>query len=590
MTAQAWRRRIARPLMWLVAVAVGLSSVVVVRRGPDYSLVGQSLGGLASLLLPGFALTASGLVTWARRPSSRSGPLLVAAGLGWFLGAWNNPGIGWAPAFTVGLVGWAVCPPIVAHAVLTFPTGRGLSRTERLFVVLFYINSTVLLGVLPALVFDPAASGCSQCPRNLLRVADLIEVQEQTIRAGLAVGLACALALVVLVVRQLLRGSPALRRVTAPVSAAGAAYLVLVAVGYAHQLLRPVQGADLWDRRLFVAQGTALVAVAAGVGWGWLQAWRTRSSIAGLVIDLASAPPTGGLRDALARMLGDESLQLAYPLSEGELVDATGRPLQDDRPASTLVRGDRTVAVLTHRPGLLDDPTTGEEVARAATLVLDNERLQAELAAQLARLRASRQRIVTAGDAERRRLERDLHDGAQQRLVTLLLRLRVLRSCWEADTDPRRLAHARSVEEELEAAIAELRELAHGVFPAVLADEGLAQAVDAYAEGARIPVVIAVLDDDLTADGAVDPTVEAVAYHVMAESIERSNAQRAVVSMTRTAGVLLVEVDLEGVSGLAGEAWTVDVEDRVGAVDGRLVVSGTGTAQITVRAEIPCGS
>lgn len=577
-----------RQLLWSAAGLMGLDTVLVVRRAPDYSAAGDSLAGALGLVLPGFALCAAGLVTWAKRPSSRSGRLLVAAGLSWFLLAWDNPAIGWAPAFTLGLVSWALCPAVVAHAVVTFPTGRAASRAERLAVASAYTNSVLVLGLLPTVVFDPVAAGCSLCPGNLLGVVHLPGAAEGVTRFGAGLGLVVFVALVVLVSGQLGPASPAMRRVKGPVSVPGAVYLALVAAGFAHELWRPVQGVDAWDRRLWLAQGTALLALAAGVGWGWFRAWRTRSEIARLVVDLAAAPSAGGLRDALAAMLGDPSLRLAYPLRNGELVDAQGLPLVDDRPPSILVRGDREVAVLTHRPGLLDDPATAEAVALAATIVLDNERLHAELTAQLAHLRASRQRIVAAGDAERRRLERDLHDGAQQGLAALLLQLRLLGSIGRGDAPPCALSRAREVEDELEHAVADLRELAQGIFPAVLADEGLAPAVDAYAEGAQVPVVIGALDDEC-GEGALDPTLQAVAYFVMAESIERSAAQQATVSITRTADVLCVAVDLEGVAG-GEDAWLVGVADRVGAVDGRLDIAGAGTGRLALRAEIPCAS
>jgi signal transduction histidine kinase len=577
-----------RRVLWPMTAVIGLSTVAVVRSDPDYSIAGDSLGGALALLLPGGALVAAGLVEWAKRPSSRSGRLLLAAGVSWWLPAWANPGIGWAPAFTVGLIGWALCPAFVAHAASTYPSGRLASRAERLLVTGTYANSVLILGVLPALTFDPAASGCSRCPANLLGVLDLPDATEAAYRVGRALGIVLSVALAAVIVQQLLAVSPAIRRVKAPVSLAAAAYLGLVAADNAHQLSRHVQGDDVWDRRMWMLQGVTLTVLAAGVAWAWVRAWRTRSDIARLIIELAAAPPAGGLQNALARMLGDDSLRLAYPLSGGELVDAHGEPLTDNRPASELVRGDTVLAVLTHRPGLLDDPATTEEVAQAASLVLDNERLDAELSAQLAHLRASRQRIVAAGDAERRRLERDLHDGAQQGLVTLLLRLRLLTNSSELG-EPRALALATQVEEELEQAIADLRAIAHGIFPAVLADEGLAQAVDALAESADIPITLRELPDDTGLDGRLNPTIEAVAYFVVAESIERSAAQQAAVSIAKNGEALSVDVELRGVEG-HDDGWLLDLQDRVGAIGGRLDTSRGGTGRLLLRAEIPCAS
>src|SRR5262249_17354729 len=158
------------------------------------------------------------------------------------------------------------------------------------------------------------------------------------------------------------------------------------------------------------------------------RARRTRATLARLVVELAGSPAPGGLEAALARSLGDTGLRLAYPLADGSYVDTDGRELTVEPSATPLVRDGIEVARLSHRPGLLDAPELADTVARAARLALDHERLQAELRAQLEDLRASRARVLTAGDGERRRLERDLHDGAQQRLVGLSLELRLARA------------------------------------------------------------------------------------------------------------------------------------------------------------------
>ncbi|MGH8774474.1 MAG: sensor histidine kinase [Jiangellaceae bacterium] len=145
------------------------------------------------------------------------------------------------------------------------------------------------------------------------------------------------------------------------------------------------------------------------------------------------------------------------------------------------------MALLPHRRNLLGHPGFVEEVVSAAGLALENERLQAEVRAQLADLRASRARILEASDGERRRLERDLHDGAQQRLVGLALGIRLLRSRLEPHTAPIALPRLDDAEAELRAAVTELRRLAQGLHPAVLSDFGLATALESLAEGASLP-------------------------------------------------------------------------------------------------------
>src|SRR5439155_15441101 len=252
-----------------------------------------------------------------------------------------------------------------------------------------------------------------------------------------------------------------------------------IAWDFVHSLDRGMLGADQTDRRLWLAEGAALIALALGVLWGWMRRRRTRAAVAQLVVQLAESPAPAGLGALLAETLDDPSLELAYPLPDGRLVDARGRAVTPHAEVTSLARGGHEIALLLHRPGLLDDPGLVEEVASAARLALDNERLQAETQAQLEDLRGSRARVIATGDAERRRLERDLHDGAQQRLVGLSLALRLASSRLGPDADPERLAQIEDAQLELSAALAELRELAHGIFPAVLADEGLAAALDA---------------------------------------------------------------------------------------------------------------
>jgi signal transduction histidine kinase len=380
---------------------------------------------------------------------------------------------------------------------------------------------------------------------------------------------------------QLARSTPALLRLRLPVTAAAAAYLGLVAWDFQHSLDRGTLGNDASDRRLWLGQAAALLVLAAGVGWSWLRGRRTRDAVAGLVVELAGSPAPGGLHDVLARMLGDPSLQLAYPLVDGRLVDTQGRQLPLEGTVTPLVRGGRQVAFLAHRAGLLDDPGLAEEVAAASRLGLENERLHAELAAQLQDLRASRARIVAAGDAERRRLERDLHDGAQQRLVGLALSLRLARSKLGPSAAPGLLARIDQAQGELGVALGELRELAHGIFPAVLADEGLAGAVEALAEDAPVPIGITALPEE-----RLEPAVETAAYFVVSEVVSRSRTSAVTLGATRRDGCLVVEIEGDG----DGLQELVDLEDRVGALHGRLEIEHQPSGRVSIRAEIPCES
>ncbi len=238
------------------------------------------------------------------------------------------------------------------------------------------------------------------------------------------------------------------------------------------------------------------------------------------------------------------------------------------------------MAVLAHAPGLLDDEQLVDDVTVAVRLALENERLQAEVRARLEELRASRARIVATSDAERRRLEHNLHDGAQQRLVTLALSLRLLRSQLAPNSAAHIAEQLEDAETELDRAISELRELAHGIFPAVLADGGLAVAVRALAEEGRVPIATRDLPE-----GRLSAAVETTAYTIVAEAA-RTATSGVLVHVKRRGNVLTVEVETDDDPALD----LVALENRVGALDGRLRCVHGENRRVTIRAELPCVS
>lgn len=562
-----------------LGAAAGVFSLDVARDDPSRWFAGTSTVAGLTFLAAGWALIGVGLAFWLRRPGNLFGPLLASAGFAWFLIEWNNPGVGSALAFTMGQCLYAACPPLAGHAVLAYPDGRLGSRLERLVVAIAYAGGLLVLGLLPALFFDPQAQGCNQCPSKLLAVSDDAGLWTDLNRVGLYVGIAWALALAALAARRLMRASSWAR----PVFAAGAVYLGLVAAWFAASLDDGLRWNGTLETRLWFVQAAALVALATGVGWNWVRNRRARSIVAQLVIDLAKSPPAGGLRDALAGTVGDPHLVLAYPLGTTDrLVDAQGRPVELDlrREQTRLIQDGQAVAVLSHAPGLLDDKQLVENVATAARLALENERLQAEARARLVELRASRTRIVEAGDAERKRLERDLHDGAQQRLVGLSLSLRLARLQLTIGAPADAVTGLDRAEAELHEAIVELRELAHGIFPAVLADEGLAAAIEALAEDGRVPVRIRSLPEGRFALG-----VETAAYTVVAEAV-RATTSGVVVEATRSGDALLLDVEALDENGLD----IIALQDRLGALDGRLAVERREDGYVTLRAELPCES
>jgi signal transduction histidine kinase len=574
------RQRLALASVLVCGLALGAFSLSVARSDPGYSFGGASAFAGAAELLAGYSLLAVGVVASARPGGRGIGAILVSAAIAGFLIEWNNPGAGSAFVFTVGLVLYVSAPPLVAHAVLAYPNGRVRSWLDGLGLAVAYAGAVLVLGVFAATVFDPGAQGCAQCPRNLVLVSANGGAYESLNRIGVWLGLFWSLLLIVLVIAGLVRSTPARRRVVTPVILAGCAYLGLVATAFAHSLERGYLSNDPLDRRLWLAEAVALCALALGATWSPVRARRTRGALASLVVELADSPRAGGLRDALSRTLDDASLQLAYALDDDRLVDAAGQPVALEGEVTPIAHRRRELALLAHRPGLLDDPALVEEVAAAARLALENERLQAETRAQLEELRASRARIVEAGDAERRRLERDLHDGAQQRLVSLSLALRLARSRLEFVRDPGLLACVNEAEAEVRTALAELRELAHGLFPVVLTDEGLAAAVEALAEAAPIPLEIIAFPEERLA-----PSVEAAAYIVVSETVRLTEASALKVCAAHRNGRLVIEVRGDGELG-----EIVDLDDRVGALDGSIEVVRAPSGQVTILAEIPCAS
>ena len=305
----------------------------------------------------------------------------------------------------------------------------------------------------------------------------------------------------------------------APVIWSGAGLLVVLAGALADRGGRRARGDLRRDRR---CSGLALFAlVPYGFVFGVL---RSRVLQAGAVTEflhrIGDGPDPSDLRDLLSTALGDRSLQVVYWLDRPRRwVDAAGHPAVlpgDDDPARAVTRVERegrAVGALIHDRSLCEDPELVGSVAAAAGLSIENERLQAQLRARVEELRASRARIVAAGTAERRRLERNLHDGAQQRLVALSLTLRVAQSRLHEDPDGAE-AMIAGAQEELTLALAELRELARGIHPAVLSDRGLEPALAALAGRSPVPVEVA-----RTPDERLPPAVEAAAYFVVAEAL-----------------------------------------------------------------------
>jgi signal transduction histidine kinase len=312
------------------------------------------------------------------------------------------------------------------------------------------------------------------------------------------------------------------------------------------------------------------------------------AAVASLVRRLGQTPEPDALRAALAEALGDPSLTLAYWLPEpARFVDAEGHPVTlHDRAWTEVELNGRRIGAIAHDPALSDEPQLVRTAGAAAALALENQRLSAELRARIEELQTSRARLVEAGDAERRRLERNLHDGAQSRLVALALKLRMARGRAEGQPELAELLDESS--EELQAGLDELRELARGIHPAVLSDRGLAPALEMLASRAPVPV-------DVATDGGDDlpaPVATAI-YFVVAEALTNvakyAQARHAAVTVERAPGRVVAEVADDGVGGadLAKGSGLRGLSDRVAALDGRLVLDSSPEGGTRLRAEFP---
>jgi signal transduction histidine kinase len=342
-------------------------------------------------------------------------------------------------------------------------------------------------------------------------------------------------------------------------------------------------------RIAFVSLGLSPIVFLAGL----LSARLARSGVGDLLVALHANPAPADLRDALAGALRDASLTLAYSLPESDSwADVDGEPVQvpsaDPARATTLIERDGApVAALIHDPLLEDERELLDAVSAAGGIALENARLQAELQARIQELKGSRGRVIEAEQNERQRLERNLHDGAQQRLVSLSLDLGELEA--SVKDDPKARARLEEARAEVGRSLEELRDIARGIHPAVLTDHGLAVALESLVKRAAVPVRLTTnLGEELP------QSHEVAAYYVVSESLanvgKHAEATSATVDVARSNGDLVVEVidDGRGRAGAAAGSGLRGLADRVEALDGSLLVSSPGAGGTSVRAEIPC--
>jgi signal transduction histidine kinase len=505
-----------RHALWPAGLAFGVAAEWI--GAPEFVVLDAAAG---------LALAFLGMAAWSRRPGSGVGPIMAAGGFAWFLGTL------WSPAVFLHR------GPL-AHLLLSYPSGRLSSRLDRVAVAAAYAYAAVY----PVAANDYAT-------------------------------IAFTLGLVAFTARRfLLAGGPERRARLASFAAASAFGLVL-ALGALARL------ADVGTDRTALFAYDLVVAVItvwlfADLLWGrWAQA-----SVTGLVVDLGEPAAAGPLRERLARTLGDPTLVVGYWLpEEGRYVDEGGRPVElppagTNRTITPIEEDGTRIAALVHDVAVLDDPGLISAVASATRLAVSNARLQAEVRARVAEVDESRRRIVDTADAQRRRLERQLREGAERRLAHVADLL--------ADADA-----LDDVRGDLESARLELREFARGIHPQALTEHGLAAALEELAR--RSPVPVRVDAPHLR----FAPAVEATAYFVCSEALanvaKHAQASRVTVTLEADADRLRAEIVDDGVggaepsrgSGLRGLA------DRVEAHGGRLRLKSAPADGTRLTAEIP---
>jgi signal transduction histidine kinase len=524
----------------------------------------------------GAAWIGAGLVAWARHPELRIGPLMAAVGIAWEMQET------WWPAAAPSTLSYLLQDLSLAvgtHAILAFPSGRLQSRFERVLVAASY--ATVLVGNLAEVLFDdPVREGCDQCGRNLLLLHFAPSVADAAGTAQALAAMIVGTGVVVVLARRWRSASAAGRAVLGPVLLAALACGIATV---ARVTLDAIGSAPEW---MFWLQWLTFGLVPVAFLVGLLGARLRRGAMTTLMVELAELPPPQQVRDALAKALGDPTLKLFFWVDDS-YVDLQGKRVEPTGATTVLEYGGERFAALEHDPFLYEDRELLDAVGAAARLAIENSRLQAQLRAQLAEVRASRARIVAAGDAERRRLERDLHDGAQQRLLGIRLALRLARSrVGHDDAEVDELL--KEADSELMAGLDELRALARGIHPAVLTDEGLPAALTSLARRAAVPVEIKAVPQERLA-----APVEAAAYFVASEALanvaKHAHASSVTITVTRAGGWVRLVVADDGIGGAdAGRGSGLSgLRDRVEALDGHLEVDSPATGT-TLRAEFPC--
>ncbi len=555
-------RRQALTLAVVLAGAVALLGALLT-LALFYSGPAASEPPWVAALFPAYALVyaVAGALACLRRPGSHIGLLLLSGGFVWIVAGLSNSAV---PALqAAGLIVATVPIAIVMHLLLAFPSGRLRTTGERVLAASGYAVCLVLQ--VPIYVFAPGG------PLQIDDRPDLVEVGRWVQRG---VGATVVLLICLLLVRRLRAATPAQRRVLAPLSGYGILAILAIPAGsaLADWLFEP--GLTLPFVQLTIMAGVPIAFAVGVLRGGFARTADVEELGAWLGADDDGHRPT--LAEALRAALGDPSVELLFHVPGNDpwvTDDGIRRPppqATERRGVAQVERGGAVTGAITYDATLLTRPEDVHQLARVVVLALDRERLTVAL-------RASRVRLVEAGDAERRRIAADLHDGLQSRLVLLAVKAGV-----SGDAELR---------DGLQVAIDELRDLVHGVMPAELTERGLLAAVEALTD--RLPLAVAL--DVHGLESRLPPAVESTAYFVVSEAlvnaVKHAGARELRVSLSREGSDrLCVEVGDDGAGGAGDGHGTRSMRDRVEALGGSLSIESAAGEGTQVRAELPCAS
>jgi signal transduction histidine kinase len=577
---------------WVVAAVIvmaGLAAAGALLWGGYLTPTRTLVVILVVILGVGWSFAGLGLLAWVVWPISFAGPLMVGVGLAWFaraIGAVDHPWIS-----SAGLLVGSLYLAFLGHLIVTYPSGRLEARSQTVVVVALYLCTIPLNAVS---LWLHRSAPCRDCAYYNLLVENRTAVAPTAGDQVLYVVIVAVTASVFVVMAQRWHAAtPAGRRRSAPALWGATAILAILAIHRVSVILgvpEPVSTMFYW------AVTGALMLWPVGLVVGLARAYLDRSAVADLVVEFEGPLPPGRMRGALSRALHDPSVEVAYWLPERDVfVDEAGVtvevPSEDGGRAVTMLERDgELMAALIHDPILADQPGLVSAVAAAAALAMENERLHAQARAHLLEINASRARIVAASGAERRRVERNLHDGAQQRMLNLMLALQLARVRLQANRTDDAVQAIEGAMAELTLALTELRDLARGIHPAVLSQSGLGPAVHALAQRSTVPVRV---NDDLGELRFSEP-IEETAYFIVSEALanvtKHAQASQAIVGMRQLDGKVVVDITDDGVGGvrLGDGDGLRGLQDRVDAFAGLLHIDSRAGNGTRITATLPC--